>query len=172
MKLIMNDVDKYKAIFNPLIFISFALFLLQVQVASAGDNLLYVHPKTLSPTVKYHFSPLVIARNTNTIYVSGQVARDLSGNIIGGDDLEKQMVQALQNIKTALAEVGATMQNIERLEIYIVDYSSDKLPAYSAAMKQFFDPEHLPANTLLGIESLAFPGYLVEITATAVLDTQ
>ena len=108
--------------------------------------------------------------NTNTIYVSGQVARDVSGNIIGGEDLEKQMVQALKNIKTALAEVGATMQNIARLEIYIVDYSPDKLPAYSAAMKQFFDPDHLPANTLLGIESLAFPGFLVEITATAVLD--
>ena len=170
MKLIENDVDKHKAIFNPLIFVSLALFLSSVQVALAGDNLLYVHPKTLSPTVKYSFSPVVVSMSTNTIYVSGQVARDVSGNIIGGEDLEKQMVQALKNIKTALAEVGATMQNIARLEIYIVDYSPDKLPAYSAAMKQFFDPDHLPANTLLGIESLAFPGFLVEITATAVLD--
>jgi enamine deaminase RidA (YjgF/YER057c/UK114 family) len=146
------------------------LFLSPLQFVRAEGNLRYVHPKALSPTVKHSFSPLVVSRSTNTVYVSGQVARDLSGNIVGGDDLEKQMVQALKNIKAALAEVGATMQNIARLEIYIVDYSPDKLPAYSAAMKQFFDPEHLPANTLLGIESLAFSGYLVEITATAVLD--
>ncbi|MFT5133058.1 MAG: enamine deaminase RidA (YjgF/YER057c/UK114 family) [Gammaproteobacteria bacterium] len=172
MKPVKIDVEKYKAIFNSLIFRCLALFLSPVPLALAGDNLIYVHPKTLSPTVEHSFSPLVVSRNTNTIYVSGQVARDLSGNIVGGDDLEKQMVQALTNIKTALAEVGATMQNIARLEIYIVDYSSDKLPAYSAAMKQFFDSEHLPANTLLGIESLAFPGYMVEITATAVLDSQ
>ena len=70
MKLIENDVDKHKAIFNPLIFVSLALFLSSVQVALAGDNLLYVHPKTLSPTVKYSFSPVVVSMSTNTIYVS------------------------------------------------------------------------------------------------------
>ena len=171
MNFIRNYVDKNRVTSRPLVCICIALLLSSLRVAVAGDNLLYVHPAGLSPTVQYSFSPVVVARNTHTIYVSGQVARDLSGNIVGGDDLEKQMVQALQNIKTALAAAGATMQNIVRLEIYIVDYSPDKLPAYSAAMQQFFDKEHLPANTLLGIESLAFPGFLVEITATAVLDS-
>ena len=79
------------------------------------------------------------------------------------------MVQALKNVKTGLAAAGATMKDVARIEVYLVDYNSDKLPAYSAAMKQFFDLDHLPANTLLGVESLAFPELLVEVTAVAVL---
>jgi len=164
-----NNVGRYGVNLTHLIFIFLALLLSHMRFTFAAEDLLYVQPEKLPSMAKYYLSPVVVSKSTNTIYVSGQVARDLSGNIVGGDDLEKQMVQALTNIKTALAEVGATMQDIARLDIYIVDYSSDLLPAYKAAMKQFFDPEHLPANTLLGIDSLAFPGYLVEITATAVV---
>ena len=91
-------------------------------------------------------------------------------NLVGGDDLEKQMTQALENVKTALAVAGASMQDVARLDIYLVDYNADKLPAVGAALSQFFAPDHLPANTLLGIQALALPEFLVEVTATAVVD--
>ena len=91
-------------------------------------------------------------------------------NLVGGDDLEQQTAQALENIKSALAAGGATMQDVVRLDIYVVDYNPDKIPAIGAAMNRYFDPEHLPANTLLGIQALAMPEFLVEITATAVVD--
>ena len=48
--------------------------------------------------------------------------------------------------------------------------TSDKIPAIGAAMGRYFDPDHLPANTLLGIEALAMPEFLIEITATAVVN--
>ena len=91
-------------------------------------------------------------------------------NLVGGDDLEKQMVQSLRNVKTVLAAGGATLQDVVRLEIYLVDYNADKIPAVGAALGRFFDPDHLPANTLLGIQALALPEFLVEVTATAVVD--
>ena len=91
-------------------------------------------------------------------------------NLVGGDDLEKQLVQSLQNVKTALAAGGATLQDVVRLDIYLVDYNADKIPAVGAALGRFFDPDHLPANTLLGIQALALPEFLVEVTATAVVD--
>ena len=136
---------------------------------SAAGSLKHVQPEGLWPSAQYHFSHVVTSTGTKTIYLSGQTARDKNGKLVGGSDLEKQMVQALNNVKTGLAAAGASMNDVARIEVYLVDYSSDKLAAYSAAMKQFFDPDHLPANTLLGVESLSFPELLVEVTAIAVL---
>ena len=130
----------------------------------------YIQPDGLFSMAKYGLSHVVTATGNKTIYVSGQVPRDVNGNLVGGNDLEQQMVKALENVRTALKHVSATMQDVVRLEIYLVDYHPEKLTAYTSAMKQFFDPDHLPANTLLGIQSLAFPEYLVEITAVAVID--
>lgn len=52
----------------------------------------------------------------------------------------------------------------------MVDYHRDKIPAISAALSRYFDPERLPANTLLGVAALAMPEFLIEITATAVVE--
>ncbi|NKB37295.1 MAG: RidA family protein [Gammaproteobacteria bacterium] len=155
---------------NFLISLALVLFLLPLHTVSADSRIEYIQPKGLPDLTKYHLSQVVTSTRAKTVYISGQTARDKDGNLVGGDNLEKQMVQALSNIQTALMEIGASMRDVVRLEIYLVDWSSDKLPAYQAAMKQFFDPEHLPANTLLGIEKLSFPQFLVEITAIAVVD--
>ena len=91
-------------------------------------------------------------------------------NLVGGSDLEQQVVQSLENVKIALAAGGATLQDVVRLDIYVVDYNADKVGAVGAALSRFFDPDHLPANTLLGIQALALPEFLVEVTATAVVE--
>ncbi len=150
--------------------LSLILFLLSSHTVFADSGIEYIQPKGLPDLTRYHLSQIVTSTRAKTVYISGQTARDNEGNLVGGSDLEKQMVQSLSNIQTALTELGASMRDVVRLEIYLVDWSSDKLPAYQAAMKQFFDPEHLPANTLLGIEKLSFPQFLVEITAIAVID--
>jgi enamine deaminase RidA (YjgF/YER057c/UK114 family) len=147
-------------------------FLFSSQSVLAEGTTHYIQPDGLYPSAQYSFSHVVTSTRTKTIYLSGQTARTQDGSLVGGSDLEKQMVQVLKNIQTGLAAAGATMKDIVRIEVYMVDWSSDKLPAYSAAMNQFFDPEHLPANTLIGIESLSFPEFLVEITATAVIDNK
>ena len=150
--------------------LSMILLFFVSQMVFADNDLRYIQPDGLYPSAQYSFSHVVTSTAKKTIYLSGQTARDKDGKLVGGNDLEKQMVQVLKNIRTGLKAVGASMDDIVRIEVYMVDWSSDKLPAYSAAMKQFFDPEHLPANTLIGIESLSFPEFLVEITATAVID--
>ncbi len=91
-------------------------------------------------------------------------------NLVGGSDLEQQMVQSLENVKIALAAGGATLQDVVRLDIYVVNYKPTKVDSISAALSRFFDPDHLPANTLLGVQALALPQFLVEVTATAVVD--
>ena len=130
----------------------------------------HIQPDELWPSAKYGFSQVVVSTGTKIIHCAGQTAWDKDMNLVGGDDLEKQMVQSLQNVKTALAAGGATLQDVVRLDIYLVDYNADKIPAVGAALGRFFDPDHLPANTLLGIQALALPEFLVEVTATAVVD--
>ena len=129
-----------------------------------------IQPADLWPSAQYGFSQVVVSTGTKIIHCAGQTAWDRDMNIVGGDDLERQAGQALENIRAALASAGATMQDVVRLDIYVVDYDRDKIPAIDAAMSRYFDPEHLPANTLLGIAALAMPEFLVEITATAVVD--
>ncbi len=130
----------------------------------------HIQPDELWPSAQYGFSQVVVSTGTKIIHCAGQTAWDKDMNLVGGDDLGKQMVQSLQNVKTVLAAGGATLQDVVRLDIYLVDYNADKIPAVGAALGRFFDPDHLPANTLLGIQALALPEFLVEVTATAVVD--
>ena len=129
-----------------------------------------IQPGDLWPSAQYGFSQVVVSTGTKIIHCAGQTAWDKNMNLVGGDNLEQQTVQALENIKSALAVGGATMQDVVRLDIYVVGYHRDKIPAISAAMERYFDPDHLPANTLLGVQALAMPEFLIEITATAVVE--
>ena len=130
----------------------------------------HIQTDDLWPSAQYGFSQVVVSTGTNIIHCAGQTAWDKDMNLVGGDDLEQQAAQALENIKSALAAAGATMKDVVRLDVYVVDYDRDKIPAIGAAMSRYFDPDHLPANTLLGIEALAMPEFLIEITATAVVN--
>ena len=145
----------------------------------------HIQPDGLWLSAPHNFSQVVVSTGTKIIHCAGQTAWDNEMNIVGGDDLEQQMIQALENVKTALAAGGATLQDVVRLDIYVVDYSVDKVGAVGSALGRpgftltsgpgsalgrFFDPDHLPANTLLGIQALALPEFLVEVTATAVVD--
>ena len=130
----------------------------------------HIQPDDLWPSAQYGFSQVVVSTGTKIIHCAGQTAWDKDMNVVGGDDLEQQTAQALENIKNALAAAGASMKDVVRLDVYVVDYNPDKLSPIGAAMSRYFDPDHLPANTLLGIAALAMPEFLIEITATAVVD--
>ena len=130
----------------------------------------HIQPDDIWPSAQYGFSQVVVSSGTKIIHCAGQTAWDKDMNLVGGDDVEQQTAQALENIKSCLSAAGATMNDVVRLDVYVVDYNPDKLTPIGAAMGRYFDPERLPANTLLGIQALAMPEFLVEITATAVVN--
>ena len=127
-------------------------------------------PADLFPSADYGFAQVVAAEGKKLIFCAGQTAWDKDNNIIGGDDLGKQMEKTIENIAIALAEVGATLNDVCRLTIYIVDYNPGKLETIGTVLAKYFDRDQLPANTLLGIQALALPEFLVEMEATAVID--
>ena len=108
-----------------------------------------------------------VAKAGNTLYISGQVARDLQGDLVGPGDIEAQVRQVLTNLKNILEETGGTLDNIAKLTTLLTHHGYRD--TYRKVRQEFFqDPP--PANTLMIVESLASPDFMVEIEAIAVLD--
>lgn len=101
----------------------------------------------------------------NAIYVSGQVAMDSGGNVVGQGDMKAQTRQALQNVKTVLESAGASMADVAKVTVYMTDIS--RLRETHEVRAEFF-PDPPPASTGIEISALAFPGLLIEIEAIAV----
>ena len=119
--------------------------------------------KSVHPTKGYSHA----AKAGNTLYIAGQVAQDVDGNIVGKGDFEAQVRQVYQNLKNIVEEAGGTLQNIVKKTTFLTHYSY--IGTYRRVRNEYF-PEPCPPNTLLIIESLALPEYLIEVEAVAVLD--
>lgn len=110
-----------------------------------------------------------IASGSRVVHISGQTAVDANGQVVGSTHLE-QSRRALQNLRIALDAAGATLADVAKFTIYIVDYSWDALEALTTAAKEVFgEPYPVTANTLVGVSALWLPGLLVEVEAVAVI---
>lgn len=110
-----------------------------------------------------------VATGSRIIHISGQVAVDAEGKIVGTTHLE-QGRKALENLLIALRSAEATLDDVAKFTTYVVDYSWEALEGLLTATKEVFgDPYPLTANTLVGVASLWLPGLLVEVEAVAVV---
>ncbi len=114
------------------------------------------------------YTPVVRATGGSTIYISGQVSADVDGNIVGVGDFEAQARQVFSNLRLALASVGADFSNVVKITTFIVNYTPDLREVYGAARAEATG-DSLPASTLIGVQALAMPEYLIEIEAVAVV---
>jgi enamine deaminase RidA (YjgF/YER057c/UK114 family) len=111
---------------------------------------------------------VVVSGSARTIYVGGQNAVDVSGNIVGKGDLRAQTEQALHNLQTALDAGGAGLEQVVKWNIYVVQGQSVQagLEAFQKVWGQRSNP---PAISVLFVAALAHPDFLVEIDAVAVI---
>lgn len=110
-----------------------------------------------------HFSYVVTAKATKTIYISGMTASDRDG------DYETQLRQCYEKIGKALKSAGATPAHIVRQRLHIVDINPDYAPITRKVMQEFYRGPG-PASTAVGTPGLFFPGLLVEVDVTAVIN--
>jgi enamine deaminase RidA (YjgF/YER057c/UK114 family) len=115
------------------------------------------------------YTHVAVATGSRLVFVAGQVAEDADGDLVGAGDLAAQARQAFANLALVLAAAGARPDQVARITIYVVGHRSEYLPAISAARIAVFG-DHRPADTLLGVETLAEAGRLIEVEAIAVLD--
>ena len=115
------------------------------------------------------YTHVVVATGTKTVYVAGQVAEDADGNLVAPGDLAGQARQAFANLGLVLAAAGARPEQVARITIYVVGHRPELMDELRPARIALFG-DHLPADTYLGVETLAEEGRLIEVEAIAVVD--
>ncbi len=132
--------------------------------AQASDTTL---PQIIDPGWSWDDKlPLAQAKQIgNTIYVSGQVAFNADGKLVGKGNIKAQTRQVFRNIKAILAAAGAKMEHIVKINTYITD--TNKFMDMLEARGDVFG-NNPPASTAVVVAGLAFPGLLIEVEAIAV----
>ena len=125
----------------------------------------YINPGTLAALPGFTHA----VRIGSTLYVSGEVALDSTGRLVGLGDLRAQAAQAFANLATVLRIGGATPADVARLTIYVVNYSPKDLAAIQQAAPDFFPQRNPPAGIVIGVQSLPQDGLLIAVDATAVV---
>nr|WP_243868082.1 RidA family protein [Dyella sp. SG562] len=108
-----------------------------------------------------------VPAGARTLYLSGQIALDAKGNLVGAGDFAAQAEQVFANIDTALKASGASFRNVVKLNMYVTDMT--QLKALRAARDKYVDVQHPPASTLVEVSKLGREGLLLEVEATAVV---
>ena len=112
------------------------------------------------------YSHAVIKGGT-PVFISGQVAQDEKGALVGEGDIVAQVAQVFRNLRTVVNACGGSMDDIVKINVYTTDLSYR--PAVAAARLTHFRPGFMPASTFVVVSSLADPKMLVEIEAVAVI---
>jgi enamine deaminase RidA (YjgF/YER057c/UK114 family) len=98
------------------------------------------------------------------LHISGQVAWDASGNIVGKGDVGAQARQTFQNLRGVLQAAGGDLSNLMKITTYITRL--EDFPAVAKARSEAF-PGELPASTLIVVKSLFHPDFLIEVEGVA-----
>jgi reactive intermediate/imine deaminase len=102
----------------------------------------------------------------NLLFISGQVALDAKGNIIGRDDFEKQAKQTLDNLVTMLKAGGANLEDLMMITVFVTDMSNRSI--FAKVRKAYFR-KNPPASTIVEVKRLCTDGLLIEVNGIAVL---
>ena len=128
----------------------------------------YINPDTLM-TPRGYTHVVTVSGAARMIFVSGQVAVDKEGKLVGPGDLKAQILQAGANLKAALAAAGASPRDIVKTNTYIVNYKQSDYSAMREARAALFPEGDPPASTLVGVQALAVDGLMVEMEAIAAI---
>ncbi len=141
-------------------FLSIVIALLLAAGAGA-QNIERINPEDMTqPTAYSH-----LVKVDNLLFIAGQVALDGNGNVVGDGEMSVQVLQVLENLQTVLASAGADFSNVVKVNIFTTDI--DSFLESSAVRPKFFG-DHPPTSTLVQIERLVRPVFLVEIEAIAI----
>jgi enamine deaminase RidA (YjgF/YER057c/UK114 family) len=112
------------------------------------------------------FSQLTIARPGRIIHLSGAVALDADGKVVGEGDVVAQTRKVMENLRIALEAAGADFSHVVKITNYVTD--AREYPKIAPIREEYLKPPY-PASTLIEVQSLIFPELRVEIEAVAIV---
>jgi 2-iminobutanoate/2-iminopropanoate deaminase len=125
----------------------------------------FENPPTVPPPLAHYAH---VARVGNTLFISGQLAFGADGQAVGIGDARAQARQVWTNLRAILRHYGLGLEAVAKTTTFITH------PAYRApvaeARDEVFSAPPYPANTLVVVQALAEPHFLVEIEAVAMLE--
>ena len=111
-----------------------------------------------------HYTDAVVAGEL--LFVSGLIAVDRHGALVGGDDVAAQTRQVFENLRAVLDEAGCRFEDVVKVTVYLTDV--DDRPKINPVRQEVFGDAR-PASTLVEVSALAVSGALLEIEAVAAI---
>lgn len=135
-----------------------------------ASNLRFINPSTIGKPPGYTHVVEVTGPG-RTVYIAGQLGFDPSGKLAGGaGDFRAQAVQAFENLTAALSAVDAGVEQIVKINNYIVDIGKN-ISIFREVRDRYLNMAAPPASTAIGVPALARDGALFEIEAIVALPT-
>ncbi len=113
------------------------------------------------------YSQAVAVSGGRTVYVSGQIALDAAGAVVGVGDFKAQARQVFENLKTLLTASQASFTDVVKINYYVVGLDAERLRIVREIRDQYL-PDDRPASTLVGVQALVRPDLLLEVEAVVV----
>lgn len=114
------------------------------------------------------YSHVAVTTGGRTLYVSGQVAFDEAGQVVGKTFAE-QAERVFHNLRIALAAGGADFRHIVKMNTYVRDLTTNRVRELREIRSRHFGA-HLPASTLVGTTALVHEDLMLEVEVIAVVD--
>ena len=127
----------------------------------------HINPETLHQNPAFS-QAITVDGEHRTVFVGGQNAVDIDGNVVGQGDVAAQAGQVARNLLAALAAADATIDDVVKLTIYLVQPGS-AFPAYEAFQRVGAMPASPPTVSILYVSGLFHPDFLLEVEAVAVV---
>jgi 2-iminobutanoate/2-iminopropanoate deaminase len=125
----------------------------------------FINPDGLS---RGNYSHVAAVTGGRLVFVSGQVAFDEQGNVVGRT-MTEQAEQVFHNLKVALAAAGADMRHIVKMNVYVRDLTTSRLQAFREVRAKHLG-RHLPASTLVATPGLVHEDLMLEVEVVAAVD--
>jgi len=109
----------------------------------------------------------VVTGSGTLVAISGQVALDADGQVVGAGDAAAQARQVFENLRRCLAATGADFDDVIKLTYFVTDVAH--MPAIRAARDEVFTAGRLPASTAVQVVALVLPELMIEIEALALV---
>lgn len=128
------------------------------------DQVKFINPDTLPAGRGY--SSVVEVSHARTVYISGQIAMNKEGKVVGTGDMAAQTKQVFENIKLALEAASVDFNHVIKLTFFLTDIS--QMPAVREIRDQYINKANPPASSAVEVRRLIRDDLLIEVEAIAV----